>query len=242
MKHKLAILLIPVLLLTGVLPGAQANAAPASSGPAAPAAAGTPFLSAAFQKVWERTDKLVADQSVGRSWFWGPQANTATVEFYRDAPGGQRLVQYFDKSRMEINNPAGDPNSPFFVTNGLLVVEMISGQMQVGDNTYEPRDPANVNVSGDFDDPNAPTYRSFQNVANTSLGDHKSPDKTGQKATADDQPRRHGRQRPGQSQRPERGLCPLRGGRGPQHPQGVLGLPEPERPDLGERANAQRPR
>jgi hypothetical protein len=134
MKHKLAILLIPVLLLTGVLPGAQSSAAPAGSGTAAPTAA-TPFLSAAFQKVWERTDKLVADHAVGRSWFWGPEANTATMEFYRDAPGGTRLVQYFDKSRMEINNPAGDPNSPFFVTNGLLVVEMISGRMQVGDSS-----------------------------------------------------------------------------------------------------------
>ena len=183
MKHKLAILLIPVLLLTGVLPGAQSSAAPAGSGVAAPTAA-TPFLSAAFQKVWERTDKLVADHAVGRSWFWGPEANTATMEFYRDAPGGTRLVQYFDKSRMEINNPAGDPNSPFFVTNGLLVVEMISGRMQVGDSSYELRDPAQVNVSGDFNDPNAPTYRSFQGVANTSLGDHKAPDRTGQKATA----------------------------------------------------------
>src|SRR5205814_309654 len=84
--------------------------------------------------VWTRTDRLVADGTVGRSWYWGPQPNTATREYYKDAPGSTRLVQYFDKSRMEINNPNGDPNNPFFVTNGLLVIELISGRMQVGDN------------------------------------------------------------------------------------------------------------
>ena len=43
-------------------------------------------------------------------------------------------MQYFDKSRMEINNPDGDKTSPFYVTNGLLTVELITGKMQVGDN------------------------------------------------------------------------------------------------------------
>src|SRR5215470_8177411 len=133
MKPKFAWVLIPVLLLTGLVPGAAAR--PAAQPPSAPAIApqGTPFLSAAFQKVWTRTDKLVFDHAVGRSWYWGPEANTATREYWKNSPGENRLVQYFDKSRMEINNPNGDPNSPFYVTNGLLVVEMISGRMQVGE-------------------------------------------------------------------------------------------------------------
>src|SRR5689334_10426178 len=181
MKHKLTLLLIPVLLLTGLLPGTPLGAAPG----AAPAAqATTPFLSSAFQRVWTRTDQLVADHTVGRSWFWGPEARTATQEYYKDAPNSMRLVQYFDKSRMEINNPNGNPNDPFYVTNGLLVVELISGRLQVGNNDYEQRSPAEVNVSGDFNDPDAPTYRSFLNVANTSAGDHKTGDRTGQEATA----------------------------------------------------------
>ena len=50
-------------------------------------------------------------------------------EPYADAPGGTRLVQYFDKSRMEINNPGGDRTSKFFVTNGLLSIELISGKI-----------------------------------------------------------------------------------------------------------------
>ena len=42
-------------------------------------------------------------------------------------------MQYFDKARMEINDPNGDRNNLYFVTNGRLVVEMISGRVQTGD-------------------------------------------------------------------------------------------------------------
>ena len=60
---------------------------------------------------------------------------------YKNAPGGQRLVQYFDKSRMEINNPGGDQNSPFYVTNGLLAAELITGRMQVGEANFDSAAP-----------------------------------------------------------------------------------------------------
>lgn len=110
--------------------------------------------------VWERTDKPVADGLVGRTWMWGPQANTGSLrEPYAESPGGEREVQYYDKSRMEISQPAsGDPNSIWYVTNGLLVVELISGKLQLGDNTFEERPAANVNVAGDSDDTLGPTY------------------------------------------------------------------------------------
>jgi sugar lactone lactonase YvrE len=70
-------------------------------------------------------------------------------------------VQYFDKARMEITNPAGDTGSIWYVTNGLLVVELISGRMQVGDNSFQQRSAASVNVAGDADDPTGPTYATF---------------------------------------------------------------------------------
>jgi hypothetical protein len=96
---------------------------------------------------------------------WGPEAFTdRMVEPYAQAPGDERTVQYFDKSRMEINDPNGDPNSDWYVTNGLLVVELITGAMQVGDNNFEKRKPADVNVAGDADDPAAPTYVTFGEV------------------------------------------------------------------------------
>ena len=112
-----------------------------------------------FQRTWERTDQPVAEGVESRTWMWGPEAfSTLGVEPYAEAPNGQRTVQYFDKSRMEITNPAGDPNSIWYVTNGLLVVEMMTGRLQLGDNTFETRNPAVVNVAGDANDPNGPTY------------------------------------------------------------------------------------
>jgi hypothetical protein len=59
---------------------------------------------------------------------------------------------------MEVTNPAGDQNSPWYVTNGLLVRELISGQLQVGEDRFIKREPASVQVTGDPDDTNGPTY------------------------------------------------------------------------------------
>ena len=122
----------------------------------------------AFQQVWERTDRPVADGVVSRTWTWGPQPiSEITSEPYAESPGGTRTVQYFDKARMEINDPDADPDSIWYVTNGLLTVELISGNMQIGDNSFEPRSPAQVNVAGDADDPTGPQYASFGGLLET---------------------------------------------------------------------------
>ena len=143
------------------------------------------FAHPAFQRTWERTDRPVSFGQVQRSWYWGPNPNTGgLLEDYAEGVGGKRLVQYFDKSRMEINNPGGNQNDPFFVTNGLLTVELISGKMQVGNFAYTNRTAANIPLASDTDDPNAPTYVSFQGVSNTTLGDHPAPNRVGQFATS----------------------------------------------------------
>src|SRR2546423_13853105 len=92
-------------------------------------AAAVDFAHPAFKRVWDRTDSLVASLQVSRTWFWGPEPRAAAQEQYVDAPSGTgtRLVQYFDKSRMEINDPNADQNAQWFVTNGLLTIELISG-------------------------------------------------------------------------------------------------------------------
>ena len=112
-----------------------------------------------FEKTWARTDQPVKSGLVSRTWMWGPEAFSGSMsEPYAEAPGGMREVQYFDKSRMEITNPDGDQNSPWYVTNGLLVVELVTGKLQLGDNSFEQHNPALGNVAGDQDDPNGPTY------------------------------------------------------------------------------------
>jgi hypothetical protein len=110
----------------------------------------------------------VQQGQVSRTFFWGPGPNTPGLfEQYNESPLGNklRLVQYFDKSRMELNNPAADQSQPFFVTNGLLTVDLISGQIQVGEKDFMVYRNACIPMSGDPGDQFAPTYRAFQNVS-----------------------------------------------------------------------------
>ncbi len=123
-----------------------------------------PIEEPAFERTWERTDRPVADGVVSRTWMWGPSGHTPQMhEEYLDAPGGERLVQYFDKTRMEINDPDADPGSIWYVTNGLLATELITGRMQIGDNEFVEREPAEVQVAGD-DHADSPTYATFTGV------------------------------------------------------------------------------
>jgi hypothetical protein len=150
-------------------------------GTVTPPPATTAFADPAFARAWERADGPVAGGSAGRGWTWGPAGFATLHEPYAQSAGGTRLVQYFDKARMEINNPQADPTSPFYVTNGLLVVELISGRVQVGDEAYDPTayPPAQVPVAGDVDSPDVPTYGSLAGVASLA-GEHRAPDRAGQ--------------------------------------------------------------
>src|SRR5438552_1409771 len=80
------------------------------------------------------------------------------------SPPGIRMVQYFDKARMEINNDQAPEDNLWYVTNGLLVVELITGRMQIGDADLVNLEPAQVNVVGDPDDPHTPTYATLARV------------------------------------------------------------------------------
>ena len=111
------------------------------------ASAASAFANPAFQAQWQQGEAVTPN-------FWGPLAlaHDGQQEPYVEAPGGQRLVQYFDKARMELTNPATG-----VVTNGLLAVELITGKEQVGDTAFKPFQPASIPVAGD---PNnaGPTY------------------------------------------------------------------------------------
>ena len=172
--------------------GSQAPLVPAAATPqptAIPLAVPSPqpltgFVDRAFIQQWERADRPVVRGQVQRPWLWGPVSFSAAVEEYSQGPGGQREVQYFDKARMEINSPSADRNSPGYVTNGLLVVELISGRIQLGDaNFAPPLEPSAAPVAGDANSPDALTYASLRSVASLA-GDNRAPDRTGQGVTA----------------------------------------------------------
>lgn len=120
----------------------------------------------AFGELWNRTDQPVATAAAARSWLWGPQSLATGSEPYREAASGRRVVQYWDKSRMEITNPAADRNELWFVTNGLLAKEMVGGAVQTGSQNFVERAPATLPVAGD---PSgslvAPSYAAFHEVA-----------------------------------------------------------------------------
>ncbi|MBN9386845.1 MAG: cellulase family glycosylhydrolase [Chloroflexi bacterium] len=164
------------------------------SGPTTAEAAPPAFTKPGFQRVWLTTDSPVDNGQVQRSYLWGPNFIDAGYERYDDAApvGGQRRwVQYFDKTRMELNNPFGDPNSQYYVTNGLLVVELVSGRRQEGDNRFvDTNNPANnVPVAGDniAVNANAPTYKTLRAVASyddASVAANRQPSKIGQMVSA----------------------------------------------------------
>jgi hypothetical protein len=140
----------------------------------------TGFNNRAFITNWERADRAVVTGQAQRPWVWGPTSFAAASEPYRQGQGGTREVLYFDKARMEINNPSLDPASAGYVTNGLLVVELMSGRVQIGNAEFEPpRPPADIPLAGDISRPDAITYASLSRVASLN-GDNRAPDRTGQ--------------------------------------------------------------
>ncbi len=129
------------------------------------------FTTPNFKAKWQRADKAVAEGAANppRSWLWGPEAFSPAgggpTEPYAESPGGVRQVQYFDKARMELNNPANG-----LVTNGLLVRELISGRLATGNQAaIQRRVAGDIPVAGDPLGNVGPTYASFGAVASLNL-------------------------------------------------------------------------
>ena|GEM_PF-5425279 len=100
---------------------------------------------------WRVDDGAIATGVEQRGWTWGPHIFRSGPEPYAESPLQQRAVWYLDKARMEITQPGLDPASTWFVTSGLLVRELMSGQIQTGDRSFEPRQPADLPIAGDLD-------------------------------------------------------------------------------------------
>jgi hypothetical protein len=121
------------------------------------------FASLVIETTWKQAEQVQAN-------FWGPLATArdGQQELYKEAPGGKRSVQYFDKARMEQSDPTAR------VTTGLLTVELKSGNLQLGNSTFEQHGPAQVNMAGD---PGAegPTYADLSKLNERYDFDPKSP-------------------------------------------------------------------
>jgi hypothetical protein len=133
--------------------------------PAANANQSNLFADWQFWKVWSRNDRPIAEGWASRSYTYGPYPITSgqLYEPYQQSPNGLRLVQYFDKGRLEITDPAKNPDDPYYVSRGLIVKEMVTGLIQVGDAANQARGAAQEAVAGDpaANNPECPRYANF---------------------------------------------------------------------------------
>ena len=138
-RRGFALMALAALLLTPVLAFLQVEAAGS-------------FAAPAFNTQWNAGEAVAPN-------FWGPLelAKEGQPEPYVEAAGGMRTVQYFDKARMELG--AGGT-----VTNGLLATELITGNRQLGDSSFQNFGPAPISIAGDPDNV-GPTYAAIQTNA-----------------------------------------------------------------------------
>ena len=144
--------LVGMLVLVGSLGMGASQAATIAAWAADPA----------FYALWARADGPVAAGRAGRSWLWGPAAVRRRQRAVGQSPSGTRLVQYFDKARMEVDRPGAGLRQP-----------LLRHQRPAGGRDGHGPDPdgrpapfqahaaADVAVAGDGHDPAAPTYASF---------------------------------------------------------------------------------
>jgi len=107
-------------------------------------AAAQNFAAPQFASVWRADENRVPN-------FWGP-VGAASDGIQEPYNGGTRLVQYFDKGRMEVTNGQ--------VTFGLLATQMVTGDIQQGDASFRHFAPSLVKVAGDADGL-GPSYRTI---------------------------------------------------------------------------------
>lgn len=157
MRYMRLTLLFCVMLLLSII----ANSSPVRAQPPRV----QPWAAEAFRLIWQRTDMLVEAGVADYGWYWGPAARSQPLlERDEDAPGGRRLVVYYDKGRMELPVQLASGRSTRQLTFGRLVAEMVSGNIQLGSQRLDAGQAAFIPVAGDIDDPITPTYAAFGKV------------------------------------------------------------------------------
>ena len=121
------------------------------------------FANPLFENLW-------AEQSAaaGSLDLWGSEPLLWRAEPYADAPDGRRTVQYFDRGRMELTPTS---NGSTEVTEGLLALELTTGEIQLGSKLLEYKDPPAVAIDSAGDNPGVPTYAGLARVVQRTAPD-----------------------------------------------------------------------
>jgi hypothetical protein len=123
------------------------------------------FADPGFQTQWS-TDEAAAPG------YWGQPVTGGLFEPYTSAAGGIRLVQYYEKGRLEMASGQ--------VTNTTLVLDMYRGRIEIGHFQYDKRPPPAIPIAGDMDAANL-TYATLAAVLPESP--EGSPKQSGMSAT-----------------------------------------------------------
>ncbi len=118
-------------------------------------AAAQNFADPQFASVWHADESRLPN-------FWGP-LGTASNGLPEPYNSSTRLVQYFDKGRMELTNGQ--------VTFGLLATQMVTGDIQQGDASFRHVAPSLVKIAGDADGL-GPSYRTIYDNRSQLLAPH----------------------------------------------------------------------
>ncbi len=105
-----------------------------------------------FKFVWDTLDNPVQNRIVTRGWTYGPASFGTFMEPFKESPQGLRLVQYWDKTRLEITDPSKPPGAPDYISGSSLVRELMNGEAQVGAKTFLALGPAKIPLVGDPQD------------------------------------------------------------------------------------------
>ena len=114
------------------------------------------FANPLFEQLW--TEQTAAAGNVD---LWGSEPLLWRVEPYADAPDGRRVVQYFDRGRMELTPTA---NGGTDVTEGLLALELTTGEIRLGSKLLQYQDPPTTAIDSGTPDPSVATYAGLSHV------------------------------------------------------------------------------
>ena len=111
-----------------------------------------------IQAVWDMTDGQIVSGAAQRAWAFGPEPIAAAYEYYPQSPTSFREIVYYDKGRLDLLNPQAPPGSIWMVSGALLASELLSGRIQLGEEQFVEREPADIALVGDLDQPEPVTY------------------------------------------------------------------------------------
>ncbi len=121
------------------------------------------FANPLFEQLW--TEQTAAAGNVD---LWGSEPLLWRVEPYANATDGRRVVQYFDRGRMELtpNNNGGTE-----VTEGLLALELTTGEIRLGSKLLQYQDPPTTAIDSGTPDPSVATYAGLSQVVEKRAAD-----------------------------------------------------------------------